>query len=281
MHGRRVEPEQPHGLVALVGGDRRSSRPRARAASPMRSAHQRACGPWPTPGSLARDRVEHLELGAVQVRHDRDVRHDRRGRLVDRREVVQVEDPRAPQLGRSGDQPRPGRDHALALLRRHSRERPVGGALALLVGGVHRERRIHRILAAPPARHRVVVGGGHRVDAGEERRRVAERALGAQRSARERHVPPLSDERAREVPGDQRRSAAGIEQQAHRHRVTVACQARQRSPCRPGATVALRPAQPRSSSSSSRSARRRSRAMRAIDRSSWCTSGSDGSGRKT
>ena len=92
---------------------------------------------------------------------------------------------------------------------RDLRERPIRGVLPLLVGGVHRERRIHRILAPLPARHRIVVGGRHRVDAGEERRGVAVRSLGAQRSARQRDLPPLRDECAREVAGDLRRSRRG------------------------------------------------------------------------
>ena len=154
-------------------------------------------------------------------------------------------------------------------MRRDLRECAIRGVLPVLVRRVHREGCIHRILSPLPARHRVVVGGGHRVDAGEERGGVAVRSLGAQRSARQRHLPPLRDECARQVARDLRRSPAGIEQQAHRHRVTVACQAVQRSPWDDPGPLRRRRAQPDSGSSRRRIARRLSRAMRVSEASSW------------
>ena len=259
----------------LMGGDRRSSRPRGAPPRPCARPTSGRAGPADA-GLRARDRVEHLEFGAVQVRHDRDARHDRAAASWIGVRWCRWKTCARRQVSGSGDQSRPRGDHPLALLGRHPRERPVGHALALLVGRVHRERRIHRVRSALPARHGLVVGDGHRVDAGEERRRVAERALGAQRPAGQRHVPAASDQRARQVRGDERRSAARVEQQAHRNRVVVARQARQPTPCR-----SAPPSQPESASSSRRSARRRSRAIRAIDDSSWRTSGSDGSGRTT
>ena len=89
---------------ARSGRDRRRSRSR-RAVDLVRREHEqplaalRPAAHPPRPrvgvrpvGGAVDDLLEHQQLGAVQVADDRDVGRDARGRLVQRREVVQVQD---------------------------------------------------------------------------------------------------------------------------------------------------------------------------------------------
>ena len=100
----------------------------------IRVAH---ASPWGQPAAPSLDRLEHQQLGAVQVADDRHVRRDPRGRLVDRREVVEVQDVGLARA-RVRERPRPGADLALEGGVVEAGEDLVGRARAVLVGGVHR-----------------------------------------------------------------------------------------------------------------------------------------------
>ena len=110
----RIEPvrerhEAPDGQVEQSGGAIPAARgddepPRRRGPRAQARGPRRAMGPAP---GVARDRLEHQQLGPVQVRDDRHARRDRGGRRVEGREVVQVQDvglgrARTQQLARPG-----------------------------------------------------------------------------------------------------------------------------------------------------------------------------------
>ena len=86
---------------------------------------------------LALDRLEHQQLGAVQVADDRHPGGDPCGRLVERRQVVQVQHvgvARRRRLQRA----RPGLDLLLGVGVVEQREAAVRRARPVLVGRVHR-----------------------------------------------------------------------------------------------------------------------------------------------
>ena len=63
------------------------------------------------------DRVEHLQLGAVQVRQHRHLGERHRSSIVERGEVVQVKQPHPREGLRCREQCRPDLGHALTLQR--------------------------------------------------------------------------------------------------------------------------------------------------------------------
>ena len=134
--------------------------------------------------------LEHQQLGAVEMADDRHAGRDARGGLVDRVEVVQVQDVG---LGRTGALERrgPGVDVALVLLVAHAREHLVGGVRAVLVGGLHRRL------------------AGVEVDGDGVQPRVEGVRVGAAvRTAQDRDVPAARRQLASQRAGDVRGSAA-------------------------------------------------------------------------
>ena len=97
--------------------------------------------------------VEHLQLGAVQMRDDGQVRCDPGKRLVLRREVMKVRDRslRSPALGK---EPLPGGDLSLGLSIVERREEPVGRSHTILERRMQWDLGGHRVVApreTPPA----------------------------------------------------------------------------------------------------------------------------------
>ena len=137
------------------------------------------------------DLLEHQELGAVDVAHHRHVGgHARRG-LVDRRQVVQVQDVglARPRLL----QPlRPELHQPLVGGIVDAREDGVGGVLAVLVGRMHRRLDVER-----------VVDRAH-VEPGVEVARVAVPPGLAERAGEHGDVPAVGGERAGERTCDLR-----------------------------------------------------------------------------
>jgi hypothetical protein len=92
------------------------------------------------------DRLEHRQLGAVQMRDDGHLGRDQRGGLVERRQVVQVQDVRAGGAGRR-ELPRPGRDQVLEDVIRERAHHAVRRARPVLEGRGQRrigEQRVGR-----------------------------------------------------------------------------------------------------------------------------------------
>ena len=134
----------------------------------------------------------------MEMSDDRHVRCDSGGGLVDRREVVEVQDVVVRGAG-AVERPGPGRDVALVLVVVDSGEDAVRRVRAVLEGRMH--RRVARGEVDRPD-----------VEAGVEAARVAE-AVAAERAGDDRDVPALGGqgvgERARHVGG----AAAGEEHQ--------------------------------------------------------------------
>ena len=158
----------------------------------------------PRPGLRVRPRravgdlLEHQQLGAVQVRDDRDAGRDARGGLVQRREVVEVQDVA---LGRAGgrERVRPRGDVRLEARVVDRREDLVVGAGPVLEGRVH--RRVAGVEVDRPD-----------VEAVVEAARVA--VAGAARARHERDVPAVGGQLAGQRAGDVRRAATREEHQA-------------------------------------------------------------------
>ena len=176
-------------------------------------------------GSAPRDRVEHLQLGAVQVRHHRHAGKGQRGGVMHRRQVMQVQQSCAapsPRTGRIGLPTPPPSAHPAPETPTGRRDRAPHRPR--LKRRMHRKRRIHRILAPHPPRHRIVVPRHDDVHTGKHRRGVPQRPDLTQRSTHQRDRPPQGLKRARQIPSHPRRAATRIEEQAHPHRVPVARQ---------------------------------------------------------
>ena len=117
----------------------RSQRP-AQRAHPLRPG--RAVRPA---AGVVLDRLEHQQLGAVQVADDRHVRRDALRRRVDRRQVVQVQD--VDLVGaRARERARPRVDVVLEHVVVERGEDAVGRARPVLVGRVQRHLGPHRVL---------------------------------------------------------------------------------------------------------------------------------------
>ena len=176
-----------------------------RVAQPrIRSAHASPCA-QPAPSSIASS-IE--QLGPVEVADDRDVRRHARGGLVDRRQVVQVQDVGAEDVG-AEQRALPREDLALELLvveRGHDR---VGAVVAVLEARVHRDGPGERVVAAQRGGEVDDVGQ----EAGVEAAGVAVAVLVVAGAREDRHVPPVARERPGERAGDVRRAPARKEHQ--------------------------------------------------------------------
>jgi hypothetical protein len=201
-----LEPEQL--LAARDLALRQHDQPLARgrpAAHPLRP--RLAVRPAPRVG---RDRLEHQQLGAVQVPDHRNLRRHARRRLVDRRQVVQVQHV-CVRRARGLQRPAPGGDLALERLGAELGEDPVLRVRPVLVGRMHRRVGRHRIGRRQRRGH---VERAH-VEPGVELARVA-RLTGAGQRAREHgDLPAGAAERAREVARDVRGPAAREEGERH------------------------------------------------------------------
>ena len=140
---------------------RRSSRLRSSSASqsgrrPLR--HPGQVGP-----ERARDRgqavdlLQQQDLGPVQVGHQRRVREQRRGRVVDGCQVVEVQD-RGRLRPRAAEDARPGPHDVVSDLGREGGEHPVGRPRPVLEGGMHRHGLGVRVATLRVGPHGVVVG---------------------------------------------------------------------------------------------------------------------------
>jgi hypothetical protein len=127
------------------------------------------------------DRLEHQQLGAVQVRDDRDARRHARGRLVDRRQVVQVQDVGV-RRARVGQRLRPRVDVLGVDVVVDGREDAIGGPGPVLIGRM--QRRVARVEVDRAD-----------VEALKEGARVAVAAgSGPLGAGHERHVPAVGGE---------------------------------------------------------------------------------------
>ena len=201
-----VEPQQLLGARDLrLGQDDHALAGGRPAAHPRRPR----VGERPAP-RIGLDRLEHQQLGPVQVADHRHARSDARGRLVDRRQVVQVQ-----HVGRRGahrlQRTAPGHHLALVLLARQRGEDAVRRSRPVLVGRVHRRIGAHRVVGLERARH---VDRPH-VEPGVELARVAGLAGTRERAGQDRHVPARAAERGRQVARDVRGAAAREEGERH------------------------------------------------------------------
>ena len=183
------EHDQPLGL----------QRPRAqplRPREPVRPAQR-----------VGLDRLQHQQLGAVQVADDRHVGRRALGGLVQRREVMQVQ-----HVGVRGarglQRPRPRRHLMLGVVGVQQPETAVGRAGTVLVGRVHRRVRGHRVAGFDRARH---VDGAD-IDVVVEAAGVA---VSGHAAGEDRGVPAHARERMREIPRDVRGPATRVKEQSH------------------------------------------------------------------
>ena len=146
----------------------------------------------------------------MQVADDRDVGRDARRRLVERREVVEVQDVGV-RRARLGERPRPGGDLMLVGGLAEAGEDHVRGALAVLVGGL--EGRIGGQRVRGRERGRKVDGVD--VEPAVEDARVAGTAGQRQRAREDRRPPAGGGQRRGEVLGHMRRTPAWEEQEPH------------------------------------------------------------------
>jgi hypothetical protein len=135
-----------------------------------------------------------------------------RGGLVDRRQVMQVE-----QVGVGGtgplEMPDPGLDEMLVSVVVDIREHAVGRPRAVLERRVHRRIRPQRIIGL----ERLVVGNRDDVEALEEGAGVGVVTGRAQRARQDRGVPPVRGQRRGKVTRHLCGAPAREEHQAHQH----------------------------------------------------------------
>ena len=163
-----------------------------------------------------RDRLEQLQLGAVQVGDHGDLGPAASHSVVLRREVVEMEHGRlvgAGRLERGG----PDRGEVLGERGIDGGQQNIGRALPVLERGVHRNRCGDGAPAGLERPHRVAVVEGLQVDATEERAGMGLLARLAEGARHECHGPPGVAQRRGEVPRHLCRAAAGEEQQPHHH----------------------------------------------------------------
>ncbi len=186
--------EHDHALAA--------GRPAAHPVGPRRRVRPAA--------RIGGDRLEHQQLGPVQVTDHRHARRHSMSRLVDRRQVVQVQHVRARRADRL-QRAAPGDDLALVLGVIQRGEDAVLRARPVLVGRVHRGIGGHRVGGAESGRH---VQRAH-VEPGVELARVARLPCTRQRSRQHGHVPPGAAERRGEVARDVRGASTREEGEPH------------------------------------------------------------------
>jgi hypothetical protein len=118
--------------------------------------------------------VEHLQLGAVQMRDDGQVWCDPRQRLVLRREVMKVRDRRlrSPALGK---EPLPGGNLLLRLSIVERGEESIGRSHPILERWMQRDLSDHRVVPTLERLQRRCEVGRRKVESGEERGCVRDR----------------------------------------------------------------------------------------------------------
>jgi hypothetical protein len=132
--------------------------------------------------------LQHEQFGAVQMRDYRKFRRDPQSRVVQRCEVVQVQNIR-PRRSRRIERSGPRRDLTLGQGRGHPGEHPVGSTRPVLEGRMQRLGVVKRVIAALPSSesgcevHRV------NVETREECRRVRRVARNTHRTSREPRLP--------------------------------------------------------------------------------------------
>ena len=130
--------------------------------SPPEDALRPLVGLLPMGGGSATDPLQHQQLGAVDVADHRDVRETAKRRLVDRRQVMQVEEVVRARSG-VGQLAAPGLDVDLEGLIVEGREDGVGSIRPVLVGAVHRRF----LVVVELGRHPEALQGRHEVDDGQ------------------------------------------------------------------------------------------------------------------
>ena len=193
----RIDAQQALGALELAVRKQQQAlaaqRPAAHPAFPRR-------GVVPAGRRAVRDALEHEQLGAVQMADDRDAGRHARGRLVDRGQVVQVQD-----VGVGGARvlqcARPGGDVGLVGVVVEGGEDAVGSVGAVLVGGVHRR------LAAVEA---------HRVDVAALVEMLGVTETG-ERSRDHGHLAAVRGQLAGQRPRHVRRAAARKEHEGGEH----------------------------------------------------------------
>ncbi len=124
--------------------------------------------------AAAANPVEHLQLGAVQMRDDGQAWCDPGKRVVLRREVMKVRERRlrCPALGK---EPLPGGDLSLGLSIVERGEESVGRSRTILERRMQRDLSGHRVVAPIERLQRRCEVGCREVESGEERGRVRKR----------------------------------------------------------------------------------------------------------
>ena len=188
-----------------------------------------ACSVCGDPGQIAAETnrqltaatnpIEHLQLGAVEVRDHRHGRCDPGQRVVLRREVMKVRDrrPCGPTLDK---EPLPGADLSLGVSIVERREQSIRRPDAILERRMQRDLTCHRVVAPVKRRQRRREVGRPDIEAAKERLSVCRRPRPAKRPRKQPHRPALTLEGCGQITGDLRRTATRIEQQPHRHRLS-------------------------------------------------------------
>ena len=153
-----------------------------------------------------RDRLDELDLSAVQMCHHRDIGPRAGDDIVLGGEVMKVE-----HLGPPGPSRRewrcPHRRQMTSQRRIDRGKHDIRRVVAVLERGVHRHRCRHRAAAGVERRHRRGVVQAVQLDVSEERRRVGALTRGAERPGHQRDRPTDVAERDRQITGHLRRPA--------------------------------------------------------------------------
>jgi len=160
------------------------------------------------------DAIEHLQIRAVQMGDERALGPKPSGGLMHRRQVMEMNDVDvAEACALEHALPRP--HLSLRLLRAQSRKDRIRRSLPILEGAMEWNRPHELILTAPEALKsgRVVRDlDAESLEEGGSMRLLPERA---ERPGGKHNLPTGLHERAREIPGNLRRTAARVEHQAH------------------------------------------------------------------
>jgi hypothetical protein len=210
-----VEAQQLGGARDLSGREHQQA---LAARGPAAHPPQPRLRVRPARVGAADDLLEHQQLGAVQVAEHRHPGSDACRGLVQRREVMQVQEVRTGRVDPL-QRARPGHDVLLVGGVVHGGEDGVGRARAVLVGRMHR-----RVSAGE-------VDGAH-VEARVEGSGVAE---AGKRAREDRDVPAVRRQRPRQRARHVRRAAAREEHEAADDAHPVILTIRSRAPPGPGA----------------------------------------------